>query len=505
LTPRRPFPCLSVVIPCYNEHETIGEVLDRVLAAPWTAEVIVVDDGSRDGSPDVVARVEDERVRLLRQPRNLGKGAALRRGFLAATQPYVVVQDADLEYDPADYDHLLAPMIDGHADVVYGSRFHTDTPHRVLYYWHSVANKLLTTLSNMTTNLNLTDVETCYKAFRREVIQTIEIEEDRFGFEPEVTAKVAAGKWRVFEVGISYRGRTYEEGKKIGWKDGLWALLCVLRYSIPFQWQHHKHRREIQAAEFSFADAELAASLDSLDDADNYANWIVELMSPYLGGQICEVGAGHGTFTGRLASFGKLVACDPSPRCIERLRAQYGGDAGIEIVEGEFSEAAADRTFDSIVAINVLEHIADDDAELSTFRRHLSPGGHVIVFAPALARLYSDFDRRIGHHRRYRRGSLAAAVYRSGLEVVETRYVNAVGVAAWWLFAKKLRRVPTRTWSVRLYDRKIVPWLRRFERGRNLPAGQSVLCVARRPPDREDLSGTAGTAVRRGNARGALS
>jgi glycosyltransferase involved in cell wall biosynthesis len=226
-------PCLSVIVPCFNEAKTVETLLDRVLASPWVAEVIVVDDGSTDGTRDLlVVRAEREpRLQVVLHPENRGKGAALRTGFATATADYVVVQDADLEYDPADYPLLLEPLLSGEADVVYGSRFASGRPHRVLYFWHSVGNKALTLLSNMFTDLNLTDMETCYKAFRREVIQAIEIEEDRFGFEPEVTAKIARGDLRVYEVGISYAGRSYAEGKKIGWRDGVRALYCIVRYS----------------------------------------------------------------------------------------------------------------------------------------------------------------------------------------------------------------------------------------------------------------------------------
>jgi glycosyltransferase involved in cell wall biosynthesis len=227
----QPRPCLSVVIPCYNERATIATVVDQVLASPWTAEVIVVDDGSTDGTRDVLAGLDDPRVRVHLQPYNQGKGAALRRGFAEATAEYVIVQDADLEYDPAEYGALVQPLVGGLADVVFGSRFISSRPHRVLYYWHSVGNRFLTTLSNMFTNLNLTDMETCYKVFRREVIQSIVVEEDRFGFEPEVTAKVARGDWRIYELGISYNGRTYAEGKKIGWRDGVRAVYCILKFS----------------------------------------------------------------------------------------------------------------------------------------------------------------------------------------------------------------------------------------------------------------------------------
>ena len=226
-----PRPCLAAVIPCYDERATVLELVDRVLASPWIAEVVVVDDGSTDGTRELLAGLDDQRVQVILHPENRGKGAALRTGFAAATAEYVIVQDADLEYDPAEYGEMMAPLENGVADVVYGSRFVSSRPHRVLYFWHSLGNRGLTTLSNMFTDLNLTDMETCFKAFRREVIQAIEIEEDRFGFEPEITAKIALARLRIFEVGISYSGRTYDEGKKIGWRDGWRALWCIVKYS----------------------------------------------------------------------------------------------------------------------------------------------------------------------------------------------------------------------------------------------------------------------------------
>ena len=225
---------LSVVIPCYNEAGTIEKVVEAVLGAPGPEkEIIVVDDCSTDGTREILKEKIEARVsRVIYQDANQGKGAALRQGIRAATGDVVIIQDADLEYDPDEYPKMLQPILDGRADVVFGSRFSGGEAHRVVYFWHRVGNGLLTLLSNMLTNLNLTDIETCYKAFRREIIQSIAIEENRFGFEPEITAKIARTRCRIYEVGISYYGRTYREGKKINWKDGFRALYCIVKYNL---------------------------------------------------------------------------------------------------------------------------------------------------------------------------------------------------------------------------------------------------------------------------------
>jgi glycosyltransferase involved in cell wall biosynthesis len=220
-------------MPCYNEEATVATITTEVLASPWVGELLIVNDCSSDRTAEVLASLDDPRVRVIHHATNQGKGAALRTGFSEVTFPYVIVQDADLEYDPAEYPIVIGPLIDGKADVVYGSRFMGAAPHRVLYFWHYVGNKVLTTASNMATNLNLTDMETCFKAFRLDALRQITIEENRFGVEPEITAKVARLGLAVYEVGISYDGRTYAEGKKIGWRDGIRALFCIAAYSNP--------------------------------------------------------------------------------------------------------------------------------------------------------------------------------------------------------------------------------------------------------------------------------
>ena len=224
---------LSIIIPCYNESKTILSLIEAVKNSPVKSrEIIIVDDGSYDGTRDILNQLNDPEVRIIFHSKNKGKGAALRTGFSEAKGDICIVQDADLEYDPQEFPIVIQPILDGKADVVFGSRFQSGRPHRVVYFWHRIGNGLLTLMSNLFTDLNLSDMETCYKAFRREVIQSVNIRENRFGFEPEVTAKISKMEIRIYEVGISYYGRTYDEGKKIGWKDGVRAVYCILKYNL---------------------------------------------------------------------------------------------------------------------------------------------------------------------------------------------------------------------------------------------------------------------------------
>ncbi|MGH9156660.1 MAG: glycosyltransferase [Acidimicrobiales bacterium] len=476
--------CLSVVIPCYNEAATLATAVARVLASPYTSQVVIVDDASTDDTLRIARAVEDPRVEVLTSPVNCGKGAAVRRGFAHCRAPFVIVQDADLEYDPQDFEAVLAPLLADKADVVFGSRFHNAKPHRVLYFWHALGNRVLTAGSNMFTNLNLSDMETCYKAFRLEVVQSLDLEEERFGFEPEITAKVAQGGWRIYEVGISYSGRTYAEGKKIGWRDGLRALYCVVRYSPVGERLRRmpESRAGERAAAFAEADEELAGVLHSLEGASNYTGWIHDLVRPFVGSRVLEVGAGHGDLTERLAADGhSVLATDLSKRCTDRLRSRFADEPRVQVGQGDLEAVAGADEFDTAVLVNVLEHIEEDDKALRRLAATVRPGGHVVVFVPAFESLYSDFDRRIGHVRRYRRRQLRAKMVAAGLEVVDLRYVNSAGALAWWLVAKRLGQVPTAGGAVKVYDRGVVPLLRRLEARWRPPIGQSLFCAARRP------------------------
>ncbi len=474
-------PCLSVIIPCYNEVGTVERVVAAVLASPFTAEVIIVDDGSTDGTRGLLATLDEPNVRVIFHEYNQGKGAALRTGFRHATAEYVIVQDADLEYDPADFALVLEPLLEGKADVVYGSRFVSSGQRRVLYFWHAVGNWLLTLGSNMMTNLNLSDMETCYKAFRREVIQSIEIEEDRFGFEPEITAKLAAGRYRIYEVGISYDGRTYAEGKKIGWRDGVRAGYCIARYSPKGRALAARRAARTTPAAFDEADTELADSLDSLDSLERYRDWIMAVIEPALRGPILEIGAGHGTFTRALAEHGAVVACEPSERAFALLQGELGGDDRITVINGGVDESVTAGPFGSAVAINVLEHIPDDLGALRSTFAALVPGGTLALFVPAHMALYSEFDQAIGHQRRYDRKGLTQVVQRAGFTVDSCRYMNGPGALAWLVSVRLLKQRPTDPARAKLYDRVAVPIIRPIEQRWSPPVGQSLVLLATKP------------------------
>jgi len=461
-------PVLSVVVPCYNERATVAELLRRVKEVPVEKEIIVIDDKSTDGSKDVVAALAQQwpEIRHLLQTVNQGKGAAIRRGIQEARGDIVIIQDADLEYDPEEYPKLIQPILDGHADVVFGSRFE-GYPRRVMLYWHRLGNNLLTFLSNVTTNLDLTDMETCYKVFRREVIQSINLKSDRFGIEPEITAKVAKRGYRIFEVPISYYGRDYWEGKKINWKDGFSAIWTILKFGLF----------DDPANEPS-----TYKTIRRLDRLRRYNKWIWERVQPFVGQRVLEVGAGSGTMTRFLYGRELIVTTDKERPYIDRLQNAFRRRPGIIVEHLDLDDDDAldlsRYAFDTVLCINVLEHTADDVAALRRANELLVPGGRIVIFVPAGKELFGSLDRGVGHQRRYDKNELIEKLNQAGFEVEEISFQNQAGRLAWWINSHVFKRQELPVAQSRIFDR-LVPMFKTFE-GDRPSSGLSLIAVGRK-------------------------
>lgn len=464
---------LSVVIPVYNEINTIDEILSRVLDVDLPKEVIVVDDFSTDGTREFLKEWETKRrkkskdeVRICYQPRNMGKGAALRSAFKEATGEIVIIQDADLEYHPQEYPKLIEPILDGRADVVYGSRF-LGAPRRVLMFRHTLGNKLLTFFSNLCTDLNLTDMETGYKVFKKEVLEHLHLRSNRFGFEPEVTAKIAKMNYRIYEVPISYSGRDYWEGKKINWRDGLKAVFSILRY--------HFFDSETQDAVYQ--------TLQKMKKLHRYNLWIFSKFQPFLGRRVLEIGSGTGNITKFLLNRDLIIATDVDPKYLTFLRNTFEKYRKFKIEHLDISGVDAEhyRPFhiDSVICFNVLEHVEQDETALRRIFSFLEPGGRLLLLVPSHPSLYGSIDKHLGHHRRYGKRELENKLETAGFKIVLMKYFNRIGTLGWFLNSNVLRRKRLPSFQMGIYN-LLVPLLK-LERFFPLPFGTSLLAVAEKP------------------------
>ncbi len=468
---------ISVLVPAYNEEDCVTAALEGVLAAPlpagWTSEILVVDDGSDDGTREVleaIARLHPDRIRLFRHERNRGKGAAIRTALAAARGEFTIIQDADLEYDPRDYRALLEPLIEERADAVYGTRFAVGGERRVLYFWHSLANHLFTNFINLMADLNLTDVWTCYKAFRTTLLKSIPIRSRGFGFEPEITIKLAQRQVALYETPIRYHGRTFEAGKKMRGRYAAAALFTSVRFLLG---------RDIYVE----SGPEI---LDTLAEAHRFNRWMADTIRPWLGQRVLEIGAGIGNLSRHLAPGRKLYwTADIDEEHIARIRQRLAHRPNFRALRLDLGNSAdfapIREQVDTVVCLNVLEHVENDRAALRNILDSLAPGGRAILLVPEGMGLYGELDRVLGHQRRYARDGFSALVREAGFEVETIFGFNRVTRPGWWLNGRVLKRRRFSRFQLALFDRLV--WLWRRVDGLLPWPGVSLIAIARKPAD----------------------
>ena len=447
---------VSILMALYNEEEFVGAILERVLNAPLPEgidrEIIVVDDGSSDDSVHVVeqmAAAHPDTIRLIRHPRNRGKGAAIRTALQNARGEFSIIQDADLEYDPREYPKLLKPLLEGSADAVFGSRFLMSGERRVLYYWHALANHFLTTACNIAADLNLTDMETCYKAFRTSLVQSIPIRSDRFGIEPEITIKLAKRQARIYETPISYHGRTYEEGKKIGLRDALQALWLILRF-----W----------ASGDIYAEPGQAI-LDAFAHTPRFNRWMADTIRPYVGKRVLEIGAGMGNLTRQLIPGRQIyVATDIDPEHMARLRVRLHHRTNLEVHPCDAANPADFAPFagrmDTVICLNVLEHIQEHWITLANIRSVLIPGGRAIILVPQDQAIYGAMDDALGHVLRYSKEQLRSRLEEAGFTVEHILDFNRASRPGWYISGKLLGKRHISRLQLLLFEKLVWLWRR---------------------------------------------
>ncbi|HUP15463.1 MAG TPA: glycosyltransferase [Acidimicrobiia bacterium] len=462
---------LSVLMPVYNESRTLRTIVAKVLSAPvdLELELIAVDDASADGSAALLEELasEDPRIRVFKHPVNRGKGAAIRTAISHATGDIAIVQDSDLEYDPSEYPKVLKPILDGRADAVYGSRFASSDERRVLFFWHSLGNKLLTALSNMANDLNLTDMETCYKAVRVDLLRSLRLTSERFGIEPEITARLSQWGARIYEVPISYHGRTYAEGKNIGWKDGVQALWLIFKFRFL-----DTHATVETAHE----------TRQSLGKAPRFRGWVLDEFRPYLGEDVLEIDAGPGHLTSRLLDRRSLVSLERDPSHVETLHRRFGHLANLRVLRADLGhDDLADELHDrhdTVLLFDILQRSSEPKELLARAATGLRKGGHALIQVPADSRLMGVTDIAAGHVRRFDRDEVAELVAAAGLELIELKAFNRVGRLAWrahhLLGVGRITRAQARAFDL------LVPIARRIDRLGG-DHGLSWLAVAKRP------------------------
>ena len=462
---------LSVIIPIYNERLTLRPLLFRVLGAPidLEIEVVAVDDCSDDGSWELLNEMaqQDDRIVPIRHHRNRGKGAAVRTAIASITGDIAVIQDADLEYDPSDYPRLLKPILEGKADAVYGSRFSGET-RRAMFFWHSLANRFLTLLSNMVCDLNLTDMETCYKMVRADVLKNLRLSANSFTIEPELTARLSQWEARIYEVPIDYAGRTYAEGKKIGPFDALKACWEIVRSGL---------------LRTRFTDHTGFYTLTAVANATRYNRWTLHKVRRYLGQRLMEAGAGIGNLSQLLLHRERLMLVDHEPLYVSRLQCRFGHLDNVRVQNLDLTDTesiaaqCAGEELDTIYCSNVIEHIEDDVSVLAGFHDAITPGGHCIIVVPAGRWLYTTIDASLGHHRRYTRRQLSQRMESAGFTVVAAERFNRVGSIGWAFSGHVLRRRAVRPNQMIWFDR-LLPLVKLLDR--LLPwRGMSLIVVGR--------------------------
>ncbi|HEY6629413.1 MAG TPA: glycosyltransferase [Acidimicrobiia bacterium] len=462
---------LSVLMPVYNEARTLRTIVGRVLDAPIDLEIelICVDDCSKDSSLAILHELAaaDTRIKVIAQPVNMGKGKAIRTAIENMTGDIGIVQDADLEYDPTEYPKMIGPILEGKADAVYGSRFAASAERRVLFFWHAMGNKVLTALSNMANDINLTDMETCYKAVKADVLHDLRLTSDRFGIEPEITARLARYGARIYEVPISYHGRTYAEGKSIGWRDGVQALWLIFK--------------------FRFIDTKSSedaghTTLESLSAAPAVAKWTIEQFSPYLGHRVFEAGSGMGNLTAQLLDRESLIVADIDERHLRSIEKRFGHLENIKAVQGDLQDPSfyegLPGDFDSVLCVNVLEHLDDPDVAVSEFYKATRSGGKVLILVPAHEWLFSEADTALGHRTRYTEARLRELLEGVGYVVEDLYQFNRLGVLGWYT-NKVFGRTDIAPWQAKLFA-FLLPLARLIDGLTFLP-GLSLIAIGKRP------------------------